>query len=105
MAVHNGSTEPFNTSLFKNNYYKYFNLRKKWLINNSNIWFNKTCLQRNIIPKFAILKNKTYSIPSRITKKQYSTLRLKNEIRYLYQKKQNLTFQSYQQELQNSQFF
>ena len=94
-----------NDNTFKYNYYQYFNKKKKWLFNNANIWFNKTCLQLNLTPKFATIKNKPYSTPARITNWQYSKLRLRNEIKYLYTKKQYLSLQLYEQELYNSTYF
>ena len=72
-------------------YFEYFNTRKKWLINNANIWFNKMCINNQLTPKFAQSKNKTYSKPSKRSNIQYVKLRLQNEINYLYTKKNFLS--------------
>ena len=66
---------------FRATYYKYFNTKKKHLINNANIWFNKSCLHNKLTSKYAQIKNKPYSLASYKTNAQYSKLRIKNEIR------------------------
>ena len=40
----------FNTNLCKGQYYKYFNLRKKYLINNANILYNLKCKEKRSFP-------------------------------------------------------
>ena len=95
----------FNNSEFRKHYYKYYNLKKKWLLNNGNIWFNKECKKNNIIPKYATIKNKAYSNPSWKSKKQYSLIRINNELKFLYFKKHNLALKLYHQELCNMKFF
>ena len=47
----------FNTNLCKREYYKYFNLRKKYHINNANIHYNLKCRENNIIPTYAKCKH------------------------------------------------
>ena len=50
----------FNTNL----YCKYFNLRKKYLINNANNHYNLKCRENKIIPTYAKCKNKIYKTGS-----------------------------------------
>ena len=80
-------------------YYKYLNLKKKWLTTNANIWFNRTCINTNIIPNFARCKNKPYNFRSKMANIQYSKLRLQNENKFLYKKKDFLSLQLYHCEL------
>ena len=60
--------EAFNKD-FREAYYKYYNLKKK-------------CINKHLVPKFA-----KYNITTKITNKQYTNIRLKNEIKFLYKKK------------------
>ena len=83
-----------------NVYNKYYNLKKKLLINNANIWFNKTCLQRNTIPKYAQSQNKPYNNISRQTKKQYSKLRQEMKTNIYFVKKNFQSSQLYNIEMQ-----
>ena len=89
----------------KPTYYKYLNLKKKWLSNNANIWFNRTCINNDIIPKFARCKNKEYSHRSKTTNIQYSKLCLQNENKFLYKKKDFLSLQLYHCEISTFQIF
>ena len=90
---------------YKKIYFIYFNTRRKWLINNANIWFNKTCINNQLTPKFAQPKNKSYSKPSKRSNIQYVKLRLQNEINYLYTKKNFLSLKLYEYELKNLTYF
>jgi phage terminase Nu1 subunit (DNA packaging protein) len=71
---------------------------------NADIHFNKTCLAHKIIPKYANIKIKTaaHSEAARLTEKQTRTLRIKNEIKYLYKKKQQLNKQMYSLHIENA---
>ena len=95
----------FNRNFYKADYYKYYNLRKKILMNNANIFFNQQCKALKLIPKYAISKNKTYKKASVLTNNQYGKLRLNNEINFLYRKKNYLYLQIYNQELKNMNIF
>ena len=95
----------FNHQDFKRNYYKYYNIKKKFLVNNANIYFNHICKTEQLIPKFALSKNISYSKPSRITNEQYTRNRINNELKYLYSKKQFMSLQLYNIELYNLNFF
>ena len=95
----------FNRNFYKKDYYKYYNLRKKFLINNANIFFNQRCKTLHLLPNYAISKNKTYNKASELTNVQYGKLRLNNEINFLYRKKNYLYLQIYNQELKNMNIF
>ena len=72
----------FNLKGYKYKYYKYYKFKKKWLMNDANIWFNKTCLQRKLIPQYAKTKNKSYNYVSKLSNDQYSKLRIKMKINF-----------------------
>jgi hypothetical protein len=78
------------------------NTKLKLLNCNANIYFNKTCLELGITPKYAHTKinsrNKTFAkqIENKIHK-----LRIKNEIKLWYAKKQNLYKTFYYLHIQN----
>ena len=95
----------FNKNFNKHDYYTYYNLRRRFLINNPNIFFNQGCKNLQIIPKYATSKNKPYNKTSELTNIQYGILRINNEIDYLYRKKNFLSLQLYNQELKNMQIF
>ena len=95
----------FNGKNFKTIYYKYYNLKKKWINNNANIWYNKTCKDKNVTPKYAYSKNKTYNTRLKLASTHYEKLRLKNEINFLYKKKQHLNLLLYKAELQALDIF
>jgi hypothetical protein len=50
--------------------------------------FNKACLKMNIVPRYAQITIQTYNTAARKTQIQARTLRIKNEIKFLYKKKQ-----------------
>ena len=89
----------FNTQGFRQDYYKHYNLKKKWLNVNANIWFNRTCTKNNLIPHYAKSKNRPFNKASHITNQQYSKLRMCNELKFLYKKKDYLSLQLYNHEL------
>jgi hypothetical protein len=64
---------------------------------NANIYFNKSCLKQKIVPKYARINIKTsnYSKAAKQTETQTRTLRMKNEINFLYKKKFQLNKQLY----------
>ena len=95
----------FNKNLYKQQYYKYHNLRKKFLINNANIYFNRQCKQENLIPQYTRCKNKPYNKISKLSNQQYQSIRLNNEIKFLYKKKNYLSMKLYEQELYNMKTF
>jgi hypothetical protein len=81
------------------------NTKRKLLRTNAHIWFNQTCQNRNIIPKYANIAIKGTSRAIKLTQKQAIKLRIKNEIKYLYVKKQNINNQLYKLHLKNVQYW
>ena len=77
----------FNKSLYKQLFYNYLNLRKKFLVNNANIFFNQQCRQMNLVPQYAKSREKPYNKTSRYSIQQYQSKRVTNEINFLYKKK------------------
>jgi uncharacterized protein (DUF3084 family) len=49
----------------------------------------------NIVPRYAHIKTKTYNIAARKTQIQAQTLRIKNEIKLIYKKKQQFNKELY----------
>jgi hypothetical protein len=82
---------------------KYITTKRKLLNCNANI-FNKTCLKQNITPKYAQIHIKTAntSEAAKHTETQTRILRIKNEIKFLYKKKQHLNKQLYDLHIQNA---
>ena len=70
------------------NHYK--NLRIKVLNCCASIYFNRRCLKQNIVPKYARIKIPNTSPASKTTQKKTQITRMKDEIKYLYMKKDHL---------------
>jgi hypothetical protein len=68
----------------------YKNLRSKLLKCCANIYFNKKCLQKKIIPKCVNIKVANTSPAAQTTMKKAQLIRIKEEIRMLYKKKDKL---------------
>jgi hypothetical protein len=71
---------------------KYMNTKRKLLNCNEKIYFNRPCLERNITPKYTQIHIKTSntSEAEKRTELQTRILKIKNEIKFLYKKKQQL---------------
>ena len=41
----------FNKKLYKQHYHTYQNLRRRYLINNANFYFNRKCQELHLTPK------------------------------------------------------
>jgi hypothetical protein len=56
--------------------YKYMNCKRKLLHCNANIKFNKTCLEKQLVPKYTEIKINfnVYNYPSAVTSNMYSNL-------------------------------
>jgi len=67
--------------------YQYNSLQTKILKCNANIMFNKQCLSKNLIPKYANIKIPRTSKAASFTQTKTHTIRIKDEIRFLYMKK------------------
>jgi hypothetical protein len=73
------------------NIHTFEKVKRKILFCNSDIQFNRLCLKKKITPTFATIKltGKSPAVKSTIGKAQ--TIRIKEEIKYLY-KKTNAVF-------------
>jgi hypothetical protein len=67
----------------------------------ANIKFNRRCLESGIIPNYARIKIPTHNTAAKKTQKQAQPLRIKNEIKFLYRKKQQLNTQLYHKHIQS----
>jgi hypothetical protein len=82
--------------------YKYKNLRLKLLNCNANIYYNKQCLAHGVTPAYAKIHVPITSPASTITQRKVTNTRIKDEIRYLYRKKEHLNRDLYKAHLQAS---
>jgi len=76
--------------------YEYENTKRKLLICNANIYFNQQCRQRNLIPNYAKIKIPGHSHATKPTLKKVHFVRIREEIKFLYKKKQYLHSKLYQ---------
>ena len=65
----------------------YRNTRSKLLKCNVNIYFNKQCIARKVIQKYANLKFTKNSPVAQVTASKAQILRVKNEIKFLFKRK------------------
>jgi hypothetical protein len=70
--------------------YHYKSIRSKVLKWNADIFCNKQCLAKNIIPKYANIKVPATSKAAHTTQKKVRLIRIKDEIKFLYMKKEQL---------------
>jgi len=70
--------------------HEYENVKRKLLSCNANIYFNRQCYHKRLIPNFARIKIPNNSPAAKSTLRKAQTLRIKEEIKYLYMKKQQL---------------
>jgi hypothetical protein len=61
----------------------------------ANIYFNKQCLANDVTPKYANLKFTNTSPAAQTTTKKAQTIRVKNEIKFLFKKKEKLNRELY----------
>jgi hypothetical protein len=64
----------------------YKNLRSKTLKCNANVYFNKQCLLKKVIPKYASTKIADTSPAAQVTNKKTQITRVKKEIKFLLKK-------------------
>ena len=69
--------------------YQYKNLKVKVLKCCADIFFNRQCLTKKIIPNYANIKVPVTYPASRITQNKIHNIRLKDEIKFLHRKKKN----------------
>ena len=72
--------------------YRYKSLRTKVLKCNADIFFNKQCLTKSIIPKYANIKVPTTSKAAHNTQKKVSIIRIKDEIKILIYEERIVVF-------------
>jgi hypothetical protein len=65
----------------------YKNYRSKLLKCCVNIYFNKQCLQKKVIPKYANIKFGNLSPAASVTSRKPQITRIKDEIKFLHKKK------------------
>ena len=81
----------------------YKNIRTKVMNCCANTYFNRQRLIKKVFPKYANLKI-TYTFPAtHITQKKIHTIRLKDEIKFLYKKKEKLNNDLYNTHLKAAQ--
>jgi len=73
----------------------YKNTRSKLLKFWAKIYFNKQCLLKKGIPKYANLKFTSNSPVSKVTTKNAQVIRIKDEIKFLFKKKEKLNHDLY----------
>jgi hypothetical protein len=66
----------------------------------ANIYFNKQCLSKNIIPNYAKCSIPHTSPAAKVTQRKTHLLRITEEIKFLYKKKEFLNTQVYKAHLQ-----
>jgi hypothetical protein len=71
------------------------NLWSNTLKCNANIYFNKQCLFKKVIPKYASTKFADTSPAAQVTTKKAQITRVKNEIKFLFKKKERLNQELY----------
>jgi hypothetical protein len=75
--------------------HKYENLKRKLHNCNANIYFNQQCLKKQLTPAYTLIKVLNTSPASKYTQHRIPNLRIKDEIKFLYIKKQQLNHQIY----------
>ena len=83
--------------------FQYKNTRIKVLNCCANIYFNKQCLIKEIVPNYANIKLPNTSPAAHTTQKKIRTVRIKDEIKLLYKKKQKLNNELYKIHLKAAQ--
>jgi hypothetical protein len=68
----------------------------------TNIYFNRQCLRKEIVPRYANIKVPYTSPASYITQRKIQTLHIKGEIKFLYKKKERLNKTLYKIHLQSA---
>jgi len=76
--------------------HEYENVQRKLFNCNANIYFNRHCHQKRPIPNLAEIKIPTNSPTAKSTQRKTQNLRIKDEIKYLYLKNQQLNYRLYQ---------
>ena len=75
--------------------HEYENTKRKLYRCNTSIYFNKQCLRRRLIPAYAKVKIPNTSPAAKFTQHKSQLLRIKDELKYLHMKKQQLNTKLY----------
>lgn len=65
-------------------------VKKKVLSSNTNVYFSKQCISRNLKPKYVNVKISTTSAAVRFTKAKAQRLNIKDQLKFQHIKKQKL---------------
>jgi len=76
--------------------HEYENTKRKLLICNANIYFNKQCQQKGFTPNYAKIRVPGNTPATISTTKKARQLRIKEELKFLHKKKQYLNEKLYQ---------
>jgi hypothetical protein len=80
--------------------HRYMNLKTKLMKFCANLYFNRQCLVKKLIPKYANIKVPNTSPAADYTSKKVRNIRIKDEIKFLYKKKQQLNKDLYHAHLE-----
>ena len=67
--------------------HEYENLKRKLVNCNANIYFNRQCYEKRLVPNYAKIKIPINFPAAKFTQRKTQNLRIKDEIKYLYMKK------------------
>ena len=70
-------------------------MKRKFYNCNSSICFNQQCLKRKLTPAYAGIKISNTSLACKCTLHKATNMRIRDEIKFLYTKKQQLNYQIY----------
>jgi len=70
--------------------HKHENLKRKLYNCNANIYCKRQCLQKQLVPKYARIKDPNTSPAFKCTQSKVYNTRIKDKIKYLYTKRQHL---------------
>jgi len=76
--------------------HEYENTKRKLYQCYTRIYFNKQCLRKKVIPSYAKMKIPNTSPAAKFTQHKTQFLRIKDELKYLHMKKQQLNTKLYQ---------
>jgi hypothetical protein len=83
--------------------YQYKNIKTKLMKCCANIYFSRQCLNRKLVPNYANIKVPSTSPASKTTSQKIHIIRIKDEIKFLYKKKQQLNKDLYHIHLKAAQ--
>lgn len=82
---------------------QYYHLKTRIALINKDIWYNKECLRNNVIPRYVGIKTQTHSKAAKKATDLGRIIWVKNEIKNLYGRKQNLYDKVYRLHLEIGQ--